>query len=57
VFETGALGVDSPAEDTGAGGADSALSIKRNWWAAAREIVRVTKGTGILVSESSMLAI
>jgi ribonuclease P/MRP protein subunit RPP1 len=46
----GALGVDSPAENTSAGSADGAVSIKRNWWAAARELVRVTKGKGLLVS-------
>jgi len=53
VFEinyAGALGVDSPAEDSSAGGADGAVSIKRNWWAAAREIMHVSKGKVILVS-------
>jgi ribonuclease P/MRP protein subunit RPP1 len=49
VFEVcyaGALGEvpasDSAAEEASAGGA----SIKRNWWAGAREVVRVIKGKG-----------
>ena len=46
----GALGVDSPTENTSAGGADSGVSIKRHWWAAAREIMRVTKGKGVIAS-------
>lgn len=25
-------------------------NAKRNWWAAARELVRVTKGKGLIVS-------
>ncbi|KAL6303612.1 RNase P subunit p30-domain-containing protein [Sparassis latifolia] len=32
------------------GGGESGTSVKRNWWASAREVVRVTKGKGILVS-------
>lgn len=32
------------------GSSDSGVSAKRNWWAAAREVVRVTKGKGIVVS-------
>ena len=31
-------------------GSESGAGAKRNWWAAAREVVRVTKGKGILVS-------
>ncbi|EIW78115.1 PHP domain-like protein [Coniophora puteana RWD-64-598 SS2] len=50
VFEinyAGALGSDGD----GSSSADaSGASSKRNWWAAAREIVRVTKGKGLIVS-------
>ena len=31
-------------------GGDAGESERRNWWAAAREIVRVTKGKGLIVS-------
>lgn len=31
-------------------GAESGPGAKRNWWAAAREVVRVTKGKGIIVT-------
>ena len=49
VFEicySGALGGEGDALIGSEGGA----SAKRNWWAAAREVVRVTKGKGIIVS-------
>lgn len=49
VFEicyAGALGGDGDALIGSEGGA----SAKRNWWAAAREVVRITKGKGIVVS-------
>lgn len=49
VFEinySGALGGVGMEGDGGEGGAGT----KRNWWAGAREVVRVTKGKGILVS-------
>ena len=29
---------------------ESGAGAKRNWWAAAREVVRVTKGKGIITS-------
>jgi ribonuclease P/MRP protein subunit RPP1 len=29
---------------------ESLASAKRNWWASAREVVRVTKGKGLIVS-------
>ena len=32
------------------GGGDVGAGAKRNWWAAAREVVRVTKGKGLIVS-------
>ncbi|KAJ8473991.1 hypothetical protein ONZ51_g7515 [Trametes cubensis] len=32
------------------GAVESGAGAKRNWWAAAREVARVTKGKGILVS-------
>ena len=43
----GALGAE--AEPSGGLG-DGGTSAKRNWWANAREVVRVTKGKGVLVS-------
>jgi len=53
VFEiayAGALGGDNdPAVGT-AGGSEGGAGAKRNWWAAAREVVRVTKGKGVIVS-------
>ena len=30
--------------------AESGPSAKRNWWAATRELVRVTKGKGLIIS-------
>jgi len=50
VFEiayAGALGGDG---DISTGGGESGAGAKRNWWAAARELVRVTKGKGLVVS-------
>jgi len=47
VFEmnySGAFGNDSDALET------ASAAIKRNWWAAAREVIRVTKGKGVIVS-------
>ena len=29
-------------------------STKRNWWAAAREVVRVTNGKGLIVTSGGM---
>ena len=54
VFEVnyaGALG-DPESSHTSLGVSDTGpgLTAKRNWWAAAREVVRVTKGKGIIVS-------
>ncbi|KAI0051542.1 PHP domain-like protein [Auriscalpium vulgare] len=51
VFEiayAGALGAGD-----GDGGGGSGASTKRNWWAAAREVVRVTKGKGIILSSGT----
>ncbi|KAF9269097.1 PHP domain-like protein [Marasmius fiardii PR-910] len=54
VFEisyVGALGGESETTLVEAGAADSsANSAKRNWWASAKELVRVTKGKGLIVS-------
>ncbi|EJF61142.1 PHP domain-like protein [Dichomitus squalens LYAD-421 SS1] len=53
VFEinyVGALGGDGDPALTIPSGCESGAGAKRNWWAAAREVVRVTKGKGILVS-------
>ncbi|KAG1826895.1 RNase P subunit p30-domain-containing protein [Suillus subaureus] len=53
VFEinyAGAIGGESDASLSTFGVSDTGVSGKRNWWAAAREVVRVTKGKGIIVS-------
>ena len=47
VFEmnySGAFGSDPDAFET------VSVVTKRNWWAAAREVIRVTKGKGVIVS-------
>ena len=47
VFEMnycGAFGSDPDGFET------ASVAIKRNWWASAREVVRVTKGKGLIVS-------
>ena len=52
VFEinyAGALGGGTEGDGV-AGGEGSGAGAKRNWWAAAREVARVTKGKGVLVS-------
>ena len=53
VFEinyVGALGGESdPGLGSSAGG-EAGTTAKRNWWSSAGEVVRVTKGKGILVS-------
>ena len=52
VFEinyAGALG-DPESSHASLSASDTGNALKRNWWAAAREIVRVTKGKGIIVS-------
>ncbi|KAI0776128.1 RNase P subunit p30-domain-containing protein [Trametes elegans] len=52
VFElnyAGALGGEGDPLGSG-GGAEGGAGAKRNWWAAAREVARVTKGLGVLVS-------
>lgn len=56
VFEinyAGALG-ESGANSSALGVSDTGSSAKRNWWAAAREVVRVTKGKGIIVSSGAL---
>ncbi|KAJ7593088.1 PHP domain-like protein [Mycena floridula] len=53
VFEinyTGALGGESDPVLIEAGAAENGPNCKRNWWAGARELVRVTKGKNIIVS-------
>ncbi|KAJ3751965.1 RNase P subunit p30-domain-containing protein [Lentinula raphanica] len=54
VFEinyVGALGGESDSILLEAGAADAnGANGKRNWWAAAKELVRVTKGKGVIVS-------
>ncbi|KAG9309685.1 PHP domain-like protein [Chiua virens] len=52
VFEinyAGALG-DPESSHAAPSVTDTGLTAKRHWWAAAREVVRVTKGKGIVVS-------
>lgn len=53
VFEisyVGALGGDNDPILLSAGGAENGAAAKRNWWAAAREVARVTKGKNIIIS-------
>ena len=53
VFEInyiGALGGEQDAVLMEADAAESGSSAKRNWWASARELIRVTKGKGLLIS-------
>ncbi|KAJ7360945.1 PHP domain-like protein [Mycena albidolilacea] len=53
VFEinyVGALGGDHDAILVDAGAAESGAAAKRNWWATAKEVARVTKGKGLIVS-------
>ena len=57
VFElpyAGALGAETDATSALAGGSEGGSGAKRNWWAAAREVVRVTKGKGIIVTGGIM---
>ncbi|PIL37048.1 hypothetical protein GSI_00740 [Ganoderma sinense ZZ0214-1] len=53
VFEinyVGALGGEGDPVLSVPSGGEGGAGAKRNWWAAAREVARVTKGKGILVS-------
>lgn len=53
VFEisySGALGGEGDPTVSLIGGAESGVSAKRNWWAAAREVIRVTKGKGVVIT-------
>ncbi|KAJ2916642.1 hypothetical protein MD484_g3771, partial [Candolleomyces efflorescens] len=53
VFEinyVGALGGENDPLLVDANAAENGSSAKRNWWASAREVVRVTKGKGVIVS-------
>ncbi|EKM52974.1 uncharacterized protein PHACADRAFT_30094 [Phanerochaete carnosa HHB-10118-sp] len=57
VFEVpyaGALGAESDTAGALVGGSEGGSGAKRNWWAAAREVVRVTKGKGIIVTGGVM---
>jgi len=57
VFEityNGALGGECDLTTANALGGEGGAGAKRNWWAAAREVVRVTKGKGIIVSSGSL---
>jgi ribonuclease P/MRP protein subunit RPP1 len=46
----GALGGENDPLLVDANAAENGPSAKRNWWASAREVVRVTKGKGVIVS-------
>lgn len=53
VFEipyVGALGGDVDPALGNIGGSEGGAGVKRNWWAAAREVIRVSKGKGIIVT-------
>ena len=56
VFEltyVGALGGRNDETMVDAGAAEDGQNAKKNWWSAARELARVTKGKGILVSSGA----
>ncbi|KAL1743233.1 RNase P subunit p30-domain-containing protein [Schizophyllum fasciatum] len=56
VFEltyVGALGGRNDESLVDAGAAENGPNAKKNWWSAARELARVTKGKGILVSSGA----
>ncbi|KAG6910332.1 hypothetical protein DXG01_011400 [Tephrocybe rancida] len=53
VFEisyVGALGGENDPILLNAGGAENGPGAKRNWWAASKELARVTKGKSLLIS-------
>ncbi|KAG5644440.1 hypothetical protein DXG03_008535 [Asterophora parasitica] len=53
VFEinyAGALGGENDPVLVNAGGAENGPAAKRNWWASAKELTRVTKGKSLLIS-------
>ncbi|KAF9556870.1 PHP domain-like protein [Agrocybe pediades] len=53
VFEinyVGALGGESEPALVEADAAENGPSAKRNWWASTRELVRVSKGKGLIIS-------
>ncbi|KAI4523303.1 PHP domain-like protein [Schizophyllum commune Loenen D] len=56
VFEltyVGALGGRNDETMVDVGAAEDGSNAKKNWWSAARELARVTKGKGILVSSGA----
>jgi len=53
VFEVnyvGALGGENDSVVVEAAAAENGSNAKRNWWANARELIRVTKGKGLIIS-------
>ncbi|KDR79381.1 hypothetical protein GALMADRAFT_63615 [Galerina marginata CBS 339.88] len=53
VFEinyVGALGGENDAVLVEANAAENGSTAKRNWWASTRELARVTKGKGLIIS-------
>lgn len=57
VFEisyAGALGCEPDPSLGSAASGEGGSSGKRNWWAAAREVARVTKGKGVVVTSGAV---
>ncbi|KAH8078742.1 PHP domain-like protein [Cristinia sonorae] len=57
VFEisySGALGGESDPSLGSSASGESGSGGKRNWWAAAREIIRVTKGKSVIVTSGAV---
>jgi ribonuclease P/MRP protein subunit RPP1 len=52
VFEIAYAGTFGGDDDISSGDGESGAGAKRNWWAAARELVRVMKRKGLIVSRS-----
>ena len=50
----GALGGEHDPLMVDADAAENGDTAKRHWWAAAREVVRVTKGKGIVASSGAV---
>ncbi|KAI0826103.1 hypothetical protein BC629DRAFT_48718 [Irpex lacteus] len=45
-----ALGGDIDPALGSVGGSEGRAGVKRNWWEAAREVIQVSKGKGIIVT-------
>jgi ribonuclease P/MRP protein subunit RPP1 len=56
VFEicyVGSLGGEVPPIWVDARAAEAGAGAKKNWWAGAKELVRVTKGKGVLITSGA----